>query len=161
MALRSTLTARQVATRLNRAFLPSVKKGTIGGAKNVVTGDREVDKKLHELEPKLQKKFARQATRRAVREVVLPEALARVPVDTGQLESSLTARATKRSREFVGAQVVTREGFFSGETYYGGMVEFGTKNMEADPYLRPALYGNESRIREFFIRDIKELIREA
>jgi HK97 gp10 family phage protein len=59
---------------------------------------------------------------------VLADAVRLVPVDTGALRDSL-------DRKIDG--MVARIG--SG-LHYAGYVEHGTEKMEAEPYLRPALY---------------------
>ena len=93
---------------------------------------------LRSFEPKLAKKVLRNAMREAARPI-LEEAKRLVPVDTGELRDSLVIRAAKRVRKgSVGVVVQTERGFFKGDTYYGAFVEFGTKNMAARPYLRPA-----------------------
>ena len=99
----------------------------------ILTGDKETDRALASLEKNIQRKFTRQALRKAQKDIVLPEARARAPHDTGRLERSLTVRASKRSRRGIGMEVQTRDGMFAGETFYGAMQEFGTKRMAAQP----------------------------
>ena len=141
----------------------------------IVTGDEALDKLLATLTPKLQKKLIRQATRKSAKNIVLPEARNRVPVDTGDLEESLTVKAIKRSRNKIGSMVATKDGFFSGDQFYGGMIEFGTKERTQKStgksvgaiqphkfaFLRPAVYDNEDRIKAEYIKDVRELIGEA
>ncbi len=140
----------------------------------IVTGDKELDKLLAGLTAKLQKKLSRQATRKAAKDIVLPEAKARVPVDTGDLEDSLTVRAIKRIRGKIGHMVATRDGFFKGDQFYGGMIEFGTKERQHKSgkqvgqirphefaFLRPAIYDNEDRIKAEYVKGVRELINEA
>jgi HK97 gp10 family phage protein len=108
-------------------------------------------------------KHIRKATRAAMNEIVLPDAKALVPVDTGALEASLKTRALKRSKGRIGHQVTTSEHhhMFKGDQFYGGFVELGTEKMEADPYLRPALYGNENAIKQTFAEALKEAVEET
>lgn len=140
----------------------------------IVTGDEALDKLLATLTPKLQKKLSRQATRKSAKDIVLPEARNRVPVDTGDLDDSLTVRAVKRSRNKIGHMVATKDGFFKGDQFYGGMIEFGTKERahksgksvgSIQPhkfaFLRPAIYDNEARIKSMYVSDVRELIAEA
>jgi HK97 gp10 family phage protein len=61
---------------------------------------------------------------------VLADATRLVPVDTGALRESL-------DREVDGAALVARIG---SNLNYAGYVEYGTEKMDAEPYLRPALY---------------------
>jgi HK97 gp10 family phage protein len=140
----------------------------------IVTGDEALDKLLAGLPAKLQKKLSRQATRKSAKDIVLPEAKARVPVDTGDLEDSLTVRAIPRSSSRIGHMVATRDGFFKGDQFYGAMLEFGTKERQQKSgkqvgaiqphkfaFLRPAIYDNEARIKELYVSDVRELINEA
>lgn len=125
---------------------------------NLLADVRELDRKLKQLPDKVRKTGGRKATRAAAK-IVLEDAKRLVPYDTGLLESSLKVRARKRSRKnknTVGHAVVTGEGFFKGETFYGGFLELGTKHIDADPYLRPAIYGNQNRIREEWSRVLRE-----
>ena len=126
-----------------------------------VTGDREIDEMLGGLEKNVQRQIARVELRKVAKEIILPEAQNRVPVDTGQLESVLKVRAIKRSRTNFGVEVSTAEGLFQGEEYYGGFIEFGTKHMDEQPFLRPAGYGNEPRIRKKVIQGIRTALKAA
>lgn len=124
-----------------------------------VVGAPELKAQLAALEPKVAKKLTRKAMREA-QKIVLADAKRLVPVDTGQLRKSLAIRALKRSRSRFGVSVQTKEGLFKGEQFYGGFIELGTKKMEAKPYLRPALYDNEAKVRETFADSLREFIRE-
>lgn len=130
----------------------------------IVTGDRKLDKALRHLEKNVQRKFARKAMRKAAKDVILPDARRMAPVETGALESSIKVRAAKRSRRGMGV-IVSTTVHKSGkkDVWYANVLEFGSskRNITADPFMRPALYGNESKIRGLFIDDLNELIREA
>lgn len=128
----------------------------------LVTGDKELDRRLRSLPPKVLKKLARRAVRPAAKEV-LARAIDEVPVDTGDLEDSLKVRALKRSRknkDKVGSRVVTGEGFFKGDQYYGGFVEFGTSKMAARPFLRPAAISAEPAVKRVFTSAMKRIVKE-
>lgn len=140
----------------------------------IVTGDRELDRLLATLPAKLQKKLSRQATRKAAKNIVLPEAKARVPEDTGDLADSLKVQAIKRSRNKIGHMVTTKDGFYKGDQFYGGFIEFGTKERKHKSgkdvgqirphefsFLRPAIYDNEERIKAEYVNDVRQLIVEA
>jgi HK97 gp10 family phage protein len=128
----------------------------------IVTGDEALDKLLAGLPAKLQKKLSRQATRKAAKDIVLPEAKARVPEDTGDLADSLKVQAIKRSRSKIGHMVATKDGFYKGDQFYGGLVEFGTKERQHKfAFLRPAIYDNEAQIKDLYVKDVRELINEA
>ena len=140
---------------------------------DVITGDKELDKVFALFEPKLRKKIARKAVRKAAKPV-RDTAVARVPVrprgthpkdrPPGNLKRSIKVRALKRSRRnkhTVGVQVVTGEGFFKGETFYGAFIEFGTKRITKKPFMRPAHDENKGTVRAVFIREIRPLIDET
>lgn len=111
--------------------------GGAGGAV-VVTGVKEIDRRLKALVPKLQKKVIRQAMRKGMK-LVTAAAKANAPVRTGKLRKAIKTRAGKSKKRGV-IKVVTRvgEGDFQGETFYAAMVEFGTKNMPPHPFMAPA-----------------------
>ncbi len=125
----------------------------------IVTGEKAIDKKLRKLEPKIQKKVVKKALRAAVKEIILPDAKAAAPIDSGKLEKSLTVRALKRSRKGFGFAVVTREIKGTDTPFYGQFHEFGTKYIRADPYLRPAGYGNEQKVRARLAEGVRKELR--
>lgn len=93
----------------------------------IITGVKELMEKLDQFEPKLRKKILRKTLRKAAKPV-LATARRYVPVDTAALKKSLKVRALKRSRRHkhrVGIAVMTSEGWFKGDEYYGAFVEFG------------------------------------
>lgn len=133
----------------------------------VISGEAELDRKIRRLVledgPKSVNGAARKATRAAAK-IVLDDAKANVAHDTGKLESSLTVRTASKAskrKNFIGHTIATREGMFESGRFYGGYLEYGTKFMEADEYLRPALYGNEERVRNVFMTTFKGLIEAA
>lgn len=127
----------------------------------IATGYRELDRKLASLEPKIQKKVGRKVLRDAVKAIVLPKAKAGAPIDTGQLEKSLTVRAMKRSRKArIGFEVTTGGKNRKGEYFYGWFHEFGTKHMKSDPFLRPAGYSSEGEIRDVLAGGIRTELKK-
>lgn len=124
---------------------------------NLISDIAELDRKLAELPKKLRNKGATKATRAAAK-IVLVDAKQLVPHDTGALEASIKVRARKRSRRnkgTVGHSVTTSEGLFKGDEFYGGFVELGTEKWEGDPYLRPAIWGNQIRIKQEFVNILR------
>lgn len=130
------------------------------GTAVIITGVEEIDRKLSRFEQSVQKKAIRKATREASK-VILEEAKTLVPVDTGALRKSLRVRSLKRSRVKQGHQVQTGEGFFKGETFYGGFVEYGTKRMAAREYLRRAMNSKEAETIQKFRTELGVAIDEA
>lgn len=117
-----------------------------------VVGDKAVAKAFKAIPEKLRKKALRKVVRAVAKETVLPLARADVPVDTGDLEASLTVRAGKvrRGRPAVAAETRSRDGnLFQGEQYYGGFQEFGWVTQTGrfhpgSPFLRPAIYSDRA-----------------
>lgn len=95
----------------------------------VLTGDKELDAMFAAMNNTMQKKALRPATR-TVSKMVLEQARAEVPEDTGRLLSELQIKAKKRSKRYphtVGMTVGFRDDLFKGDTYYAGFMEFGTE----------------------------------
>jgi HK97 gp10 family phage protein len=119
----------------------------------VVTGIKEIDRKLKELVPKIQRKVLRQAMRSGMKHV-FQEALLRVRVLTGLLKKNIKLRAMKRKRGRVGllVQVKSDPGLSKtskdGKRYfYPASVEWGHGSVPPHPFMRPAydLKGPEAR----------------
>jgi len=141
----------------------------------ITTGFAEVDNLLATLEVKLQRKAIRKGTRAGAK-VVLPKAKARVPVDSGFLESTLTvrvanrvldengggARRLKRGKEF-GHQVTHKTG--TGNPFYAHFPEFGTIWQEPQHYIVGALYDSTDQVlaasRKAIIDGVKEIAAKA
>lgn len=117
----------------------------------------QVQKALAKLPGVLQEKVVVGATRAAAK-VIANEAKERVPVRSGLLKKSIGVAKVKKSdtptghikfyvvpksKNYVSA-VLKSDGVtfgtmkFDKRVYYAHMVEFGTKNMAARPFLRPA-----------------------
>lgn len=157
----------------------------MAGQAVIVTGLKQLDDVLAQLEVKVQKKFIRKALRNVAKKVV--ETAKRIvhaeAYDTGTLHDSFKVRALKRSRRGIGvAMFVDRDKLFalyesrhgrrptprSGEDephYYLASIEFGYSRPDGTqvPAVRPmrrALYENEDVLKQFFKDDLTELIRE-
>lgn len=130
-----------------------------------LTGSKELDAALKAFTPAVQKQILRKATR-AVSKPVMQQARAWAPHDTGALEKSIKVRALKRSRrnkDIVGTRVVTSGGdsLFQGDQYYGGFQEFGTKYMEANPFMQPAMDMSEGAVRSAFQAELPAIIEQT
>lgn len=107
-----------------------------------IEGGKELDTALKQLGRDLEKKVAKSAVR-AGATVIAKEARLHVPVESGTLKNSIrVVTRSKRTGDAV-ASVVTRSGkkyrSKNMDAWYAPLVEFGTKNMPAKPFLRPAL----------------------
>ena len=98
---------------------------------------RKLNRKLKQLESKIEKKLVRQALRAGAK-VVAEEAKQLAPVDTGELKSKIKVWALKRSRKRIGVLVGTSAKEYTGDQFYAAFVEYGTKDQPAKPFLGPA-----------------------
>jgi len=98
---------------------------------------RKLNKKLKQLESKIEKKIIRQALRAGAK-VIAKEAKQLAPVDTGELKSKIKVWALKRSRKKIGVLVGTSAKEYTGDQFYAAFVEYGTKDQPAKPFLGPA-----------------------
>ncbi|MFT7880710.1 MAG: HK97-gp10 family putative phage morphogenesis protein [Sulfurimonas sp.] len=142
----------------------------------------QVKKALEKLPGALQEKVVVGATRAAAK-AVADEAKERVPVRTGLLKKSIgVAKAKKRDTELghVKFYVVpkskiafTAKGKVDGmgvkvktktHAYYAHMVEFGTKNMAARPFLRPAFEDSADKsvdaFQEYALKRVEKEVRK-
>lgn len=84
------------------------------------------------------------AVEKAIREVgdqVLAEAQALVPVDTGALKASLRVTNVPEGEDAYGVALTT-------DSEYWMHVEYGTRNMPAQPYIRPAVEWGEALLED-------------
>ena len=107
-----------------------------------IQGAKELEQALKRLGPDLERKVAKSAVR-AGATVIAKEARLNVPVESGTLRNSIrVVTRSKRVGDAV-ASVVTRSGkkwrSKNMDAWYAPLVEFGTKNRPATPFMRPAL----------------------
>jgi len=81
-------------------------------------------------------------------EKIWKEARERVPVDTGNLRSTIEVRLTKTFLRGIRAKVGT------DRTTYAIHVEYGTQMMDAQPYLRPAF----RKFKDDFLSDLADVL---
>jgi HK97 gp10 family phage protein len=104
----------------------------------VVTGIKELDRKLARLPGKVQRKVLRQAMRAGMK-LVLEEAKAEAPVDTGRLRGAIKLRAAKnRTRGSVALEVRIEGADFEENHFYPAQVEYGRAGMSAEPFMGPS-----------------------
>jgi len=127
------------------------------GITMTLKGDKELQKQLLALSPKIQKKLYRSSMRKAMKPV-LSAAKNNVPVFSGALKGSLKIRSAKRKRGRIRIEVRTTDGFFKGDEFYGGFMELGTSKLPARPFLRPALQEKESIVIATLISEIRKLL---
>lgn len=125
-------------------------------AKAIVTGWKELDKAFGGLEVKIQGKVLRGAMRAGAQRIqaaAVAYIVSNPSIDEGDLAKSLKVRAAKRSRRSIGMQVVTKG------AAHANLVEYGTKNMPPEPFLRRAGYDNKAAIQKMLLDDVAEAAR--
>jgi HK97 gp10 family phage protein len=130
----------------------------------VVTGDKAVDRALRELGAKIGNKLARKALRNSAKRTkdYAAENLQNSPsVITGDLIAGLKVRAGKRSRNKISVMVTTTAGTHEDPNFGGAQLEWGTKHVPAEPFLRPSIYDHQEEVRDDVIADVRELINET
>lgn len=109
------------------------------GQHAVVTGDKRLIRKLRTLSRNVQRTVVKQAVR-AGAEVVEAAAKEFAPVRTGELRGAIHVREVRsRSPWVISFEVVVGQGDFKGEQFYAAFIEYGTSNMTAEPFMRPAV----------------------
>ncbi len=94
------------------------------GLRVTISGTEELTALLKAFPTKIANKAVRKGTRAGVK-VIARTAKRFAPRRTGRLVRSIKVRAMKRRRGRIGAVVITGEGTFKGDTFYGGFLEFG------------------------------------
>lgn len=109
-----------------------------------ILGIPELQRTFKKLAEKTQRSIVRPAIDRTVKNVMLPEAISRAPVDKGTLVASLIVVKSKK-RGFVGANVSTRgKPGVADAAFHAGPLEYGTKHAAAQPFLRPAFEATQN-----------------
>ena len=118
-------------------------------------GDVGLQRAFNELTGPKQKKAVRKGLRAGAKPIA-ERARQLVPRDKGKLRKSIKVKAEKRSRSGLGVIVTSGDdgNLFTGDTYYGGMVEYGTTKMRARPFFRPAFDSLKDRAAEVARKEI-------
>lgn len=112
-------------------------------------GDKALVRKVSRFIGKKQRRIVSSAMRKAMKQIVLPQAIADAPVDTGRHQANIRVRAIrKRGRRDPRIGVEVRSGTRAQlgipagyKWYYPAILEFKT-----DPHLIPALEDNRERV---------------
>lgn len=121
-----------------------------------VEGIEEILKDLRQMEGE-----ARQRVYEILRDETKPvveDARSRAPKDTGAMARGIKRSVSKKKLE----AKISAGGMVGGvDTYYAQFVEFGTKNMTAQPFLYPACRAHEERIGKALSDAMYDLIRKG
>ena len=99
---------------------------------------------------------------RAASKIVLEQAKANCPVETGALRKSLTVRVTKKKkRNIISFSVLSSKGTFKAGHYYGGYVEFGTKHRPANGFVRRAYESEKEQAKEYIEANLEKEVEAA
>lgn len=146
-----------------------------------VQGLKELGQQMDKLDKKVRNRIARAATAAGARHI-RDTAKAMVPVDTGQLKQNIVVkkfRDRQPDKTLYGIGLISKEStygdtktnrrkgragksYWTDKAYYGHMVEFGTRKMPAQPFLRPALETQkEQTVAVVKKRLTEELVKEG
>jgi len=121
-------------------------------------GVRDIRKAYQKLPKKVANKVIRTAVRTSLKPM-LAEAKQDAPKgETGLLKRSVKLRVrAKKKRGSIAMDVRTGDGDFKGATYYGAMVNFGTKRQKAQKFMERAFDATKNRVR----KNARQMIREG
>ncbi len=136
-------------------------------------GDKAVLRKLKRLRnPLTRQRIVIQAAKDAA-PIVESAVLARIPVRTGALRNSITTDAFRAGRSSAGVMVMVsdRAGFFKGDQFYGGFLEFGWtpgkrgarsggEKVEGLRFMQRGLRASRGRARTRFVKSIVRRITQ-
>lgn len=108
-----------------------------------VTGDKELIATLKRMGQAASGEILREGGREASN-VIQAEAERRAPSRTGTLKRNIRVRGG-RGKKRIRFRIGTTK-----KAYYAGFVEYGTKNMRPQPFLRPALDGKADEATRVF-----------
>lgn len=105
-------------------------------------GDKQLVKDLAKFDQKNQRRIARAALKKGAAPT-LDLARQLVPVDRGKLKAALAIKPARGKRNRIGVEINTgtREQLEiepDDKFYYPSVVEYGSRNMPAKPFMRPA-----------------------
>ena len=128
-----------------------------------IKGGKELDRALKQLGPKFEKRIAKSAVR-AGANVIAKEARLNVPEDSGTLKKSIKVVARSKRVGDAVASVVTRSGkkwrSKGMDAWYAPLIEFGTKNRPATPFLRTALDSKVAEAIKAMSKQIQKRIKK-
>jgi len=123
----------------------------------IITGIKDIDRRLRTLEPRIQKKVVRQAMRRGMK-LMADAVRSRVPIYTGLSRKAVKVRAVKkRKRSSIMIEVALSSKIMGtvkpspkGAVFYPAVVEY-----KKHPFMRPAFQAKGEATRQYIINDLR------
>lgn len=120
--------------------------------KLVITGAKEIDRRLHALGPKVARQVVVGAMREVMKETIAPEVMADAPAgETGDLRRAVKVRAGQRSRKGPTMYVLI-DGASLGDKFYAAFRELGTRFMKGSHFMKRAYDGKAAGAKDRVIR---------
>jgi HK97 gp10 family phage protein len=128
----------------------------------VITGIKDIDRRLKTLLPRLQKKVLRQAMRAGLK-VLAAEVKEQAPVDTGMMQSKVKVRAVKKAKRDeielevrIAADEHTKTTSKTGKTtFYPAVIQYGREGVPPDPFMTRAFNARGEDARQVTIQTIR------
>jgi HK97 gp10 family phage protein len=161
------------APKIDTGAAKAFGKGQKVGINTNIIGLKELQAKLRGMPEKMVKKVMRSALRNATK-IVLAQMKNKVPVEEGELKSTLVAKSAKRSRRnknIISQRAMTDPsrleaiGLFNphwieygapGHTYFG----HGKSPLPPRPFARPAADASRQLANQFFITGVRAAVTE-
>lgn len=119
------------------------------------SGHNELLKNMENLSEEVRNRAKKEAIMAAA-EVVKEEASRRAPVDTRKLKDSIIIQTVEDNELVTEAKVGPNK-----KAFYGMFVEYGTRRVKAQPFLRPAFDENQDKIHEVITEKLGQAIAKA
>ncbi len=142
-----------------------------------VLGLQELGQKMRALSEKVNKRIAARATGRAakvIKDAAKRQVQANPSVDTGSLRDAIVTKKTRKSEtqdtsaHIVAVRIRGSRRKTGGKNRrkqatapYAALVEFGTVNMQAEPFLRPAFDSKSGEALNVMVSTLREGIEDA
>jgi len=129
-----------------------------------ITGDREIDKALQDLDKKVRRKIIKGGMTQGIK-VMREGAKANAPIgETGSLKESIVSKSQKRSRKGFGINVMSSKKTQDGDLpFHTAAVEFGAKSrgIEAKNTFRDTFEDKGQETLDITIKNIRDKILQA
>lgn len=146
----------------------AIKAGS--GGLFALTGIKKLDKNLALLDRKAQRATVQKGCRVAAK-IVAERMRSFAPVRTGALKAAIRVRAMKRSRKGFGVNAIVGKGWFKGDTFYAGFMEWGAKKhrhfgrgkspLKGVEYMTRAYDETKGQARDALVKSILEGIKSV